>query len=352
MRFKSKVFDLTLRQRPAGRRNRAIGLWEKDEDIRIDPILIYTYADSREPLLQIVNDVYKKYASSFQGRRTGAAPIQVAPGYAVGSEPRGHSGQESLTSHRSAVLEGLLNYCNNKVPGWEGFSEEKKKSVFCKLFRANVDKGMKHNIDPENIAFDFEAAEPAKAGPKSPERQEQKTLKERHGLPGGFKTEKGSVYRYDEKGRTRRHKFDHTETGSQRMGLAVFYPDNPSHRRIASRLGTVQGHLPKEKRNSGYIIEEDKKDQRGYRIVENLREVRNSQKLRFALIQGSGAVLGSFPVSVVPQKGAYVFEVGRDKSGHRIVHPGHRVTDILVREEDAIRAWGKLARRGKLRTKS
>lgn len=341
--FKSKVFD------PALRESKDIDAkakkWENYDSVRIDPLVIYGYESSEDQLLQIVNGVYEKYQDSFRGRRIGAAPVRVAPGFAVGAEPTGFSGSESLTSHRGDVLGGVLSLCKQR-PEWSKLGPDAQKKLFAKIFRDNTDKGIKHNIDPSNIAFDLEV-QPTTATLKTPEQERQPSLKERYDLPGGFRTEKGSVYRYSESGKTKRHKFDHTERGDQRMGIAVFYPDIPAYRDIITRIGAEQGHMPKNKQRRGYIIEDDSKAPQGYRRVYDIARVNNPQNLHFALIKNDGTIDGRFPVSIIPQKGLYVFEMGLDKRGRTIRHPGHKVTEILEKDEDVIRAWGKLAKQAK-----
>lgn len=345
LRFKSKVFDLTLRRTANKSVDQIIKTWEDWDSVRIDPIVIYGYEDSQDALLKIVNEVYRKHADSFKGRRMGQAPIQVAPGFALGAEPTGFSGQMSLMEHRYNALAGLLEECR-KQAGWKNLREADRKKLFCRKFRENVKKGMKHNIDPSNIAFDLEV-QPTTATLKTPEQERQPSLKERYDLPGGFRTEKGSVYRYSESGETKRHKFDHTERGDQRMGIAVFYPDIPAYRDIITRIGAEQGHMPKNKQRRGYIIEDDSKAPQGYRRVYDIARANNPQNLHFALIKNDGTIDGRFPVSIIPQKGLYVFEMGRDKRGRTIRHPGHKVTEILEKDEDVIRAWGKLAKQAK-----
>jgi hypothetical protein len=152
LRFKSKVFDFTLRHGKKGEHKRA-KLWEDYDSVRIDPMVFYGYEDSHDQLLQIVNGVYMKHQDSFRGRRIGAAPVKVASGFALGSEPAGLSGVESLTSHREGILDQILGMCSNQK-GWEGLSNAQKKKLYCATFRANTFKGIKHNINPNNIAFD------------------------------------------------------------------------------------------------------------------------------------------------------------------------------------------------------
>lgn len=105
--------------------------------------------------------------------------------------------------------------------------------------------------------------------------------------------------------------------------------------------------MPKNKQRRGYIIEDDSKAPQGYRRVYDIARVNNPQNLHFALIKNDGTIDGRFPVSIIPQKGLYVFEMGWDKRGRTIRHPGHKVTEILEKDEDVIRAWGKLAKQAK-----
>jgi hypothetical protein len=97
---------------------------------RRDPILFYGFDESKDELLRIVEEVYKKYQDSFEGRETGSIPLPIAPGLAIGENPVGMDGEESLTSHRDSVIE----------------MAKRDPAEFRRIARA-------HHINPDNIAF-------------------------------------------------------------------------------------------------------------------------------------------------------------------------------------------------------
>ena len=97
---------------------------------RRDPIVFYGFEESKDKLLRIVEEVYSQYESAFEGRETGAIPLAIAPGFAVGENPVGLDGEESLTDHRQRVIEEA------------GYDAKK--------FRMNA---ASWNINPDNIAF-------------------------------------------------------------------------------------------------------------------------------------------------------------------------------------------------------
>lgn len=146
LRFKAKVFGFT------NNTERIAEHFEQSKRIKVDPIVLYGYADSEDALLRIAAEAYEKHKESFEGRTLGGIPMKVADGFAIGSEPRGKSGDESLTSHREAVLGDLLGDLKRKNPRWREASMDMKKRVFAKSFRNLAES---HNIDPDNIAFDL-----------------------------------------------------------------------------------------------------------------------------------------------------------------------------------------------------
>lgn len=99
-------------------------------ETRRDPIVFYGFEESKDKLLRIVEEVYSQYESAFEGRETGAIPLAIAPGFAVGENPVGLDGEESLTDHRQRVIKEA------------GYDAEK--------FRMNA---ASWNINPDNIAF-------------------------------------------------------------------------------------------------------------------------------------------------------------------------------------------------------
>lgn len=99
-------------------------------ETRRDPIVFYGFEESKDKLLRIVEEVYSQYESAFKGRETGAIPLAIAPGFAVGENPVGLDGEESLTDHRQRVI--------------------KEADYDAKKFRMNA---ASWNINPDNIAF-------------------------------------------------------------------------------------------------------------------------------------------------------------------------------------------------------
>lgn len=99
-------------------------------ETRRDPIVFYGFEESKDKLLRIIEEVYFQHESAFEGRETGAIPLAIAPGFAVGENPVGLDGEESLTDHRQRVIKAA-NYDAKK-------------------FRMNA---ASWNINPDNIAF-------------------------------------------------------------------------------------------------------------------------------------------------------------------------------------------------------
>lgn len=99
-------------------------------EVRRDPILFYGFEESKDELLHIVEEVYQKHQASFAGRETGSIPLPIAPGFAIGENPAGMDGKESLTSHRERIIE----------------IARRDPVEFRRIARS-------HNINPDNIAF-------------------------------------------------------------------------------------------------------------------------------------------------------------------------------------------------------
>lgn len=132
LRFQAKIMA------PSGYTKRLVGkvvdycarLAAGRPETRRDPIVFYGFEESKDKLLRIVEEVYSQYESAFEGRETGAIPLAIAPGFAVGENPVGLDGEESLTDHRQRVIKEA------------GYDAEK--------FRMNA---ASWNINPDNIAF-------------------------------------------------------------------------------------------------------------------------------------------------------------------------------------------------------
>lgn len=163
----------------------------------------------------------------------------------------------------------------------------------------------------------------------SRKRERTETTMDKFGLPAGFKTEKGSVYRYTQDGNTERWKYDGTHC--EPMGIAVFVEDTSENRDVLTRLGTVQDHLPLERQKSAYVVEADLQEGVARKIFD-IQDVRDPGLLYFVLARkNDGRVIRGIPVSVRPKTGSYVFEIGKTDEGRTIRHPGHRVTEIVAK---------------------
>lgn len=114
-------------------------------------MVFYPYDESKDALLKIASEVYESHRPAFEGAHTGAIPIEIAPGFAVGSEPKGYSGTKSLTSHRESVF---THACWNasKDPLWQTAPRDLR----LKLLNTYMhEEAIKNNVDPANIAFDL-----------------------------------------------------------------------------------------------------------------------------------------------------------------------------------------------------
>lgn len=182
LRFRSKVFDPHIRllrnrdpepysnlfkewsegheQKEAKQEVRKVGDYGArtpfvidGDKTRTDPMLFYAFDESKDELLQIVNEVYQAHTDAFEGRASPGYPVEVAPGLAVGSEPGGMSGQQSLTSHRQEVIREVYDLIKDR-PRWKELkTPQERKMAFGNIFRRRIAE--KTNIDPDNIAFDL-----------------------------------------------------------------------------------------------------------------------------------------------------------------------------------------------------
>lgn len=81
---------------------------------RLSLIVFYGFEESKNQLLTKVENVYKKHASSFTGRETGAVPMPLAPGLAIGDHVTSRDDsvvKESLTTHRGNIFQSLITIC-------------------------------------------------------------------------------------------------------------------------------------------------------------------------------------------------------------------------------------------------
>lgn len=150
LRFKSKVFATDINATESEDvKQKTLKYWA-DKPHQVDPILFYPFEESKDALFQIVAEVYNKHQDAFRGSRTGAIAAKIAPGFAIGDEPHGLSGKESLTTHREKFINRAEELAR-KQPQWQHASKELKRRIHLEALRRVADK---MNINPDNIAFD------------------------------------------------------------------------------------------------------------------------------------------------------------------------------------------------------
>jgi hypothetical protein len=116
------------------------------ESVRGDGMVIYANEADAQGILEMVLKLAKDNPDAFKGRQTSRVPTPVAEGIAVGDEPvLPNGGSESLTSHRSKILE----HAATKTRG-SGLSG----AAALDLFRSTVNKiATLNGVNPNNIAF-------------------------------------------------------------------------------------------------------------------------------------------------------------------------------------------------------
>ena len=152
--------------------------------------------------------------------------------------------------------------------------------------------------------------------------QKQRTEEILKRLPKGFKTSRGSEYRYTPEGHSERWKFDGTHHAP--MGIAVFIPNQL----VISRMATSNKHVPPDRRVGVYIVETDPSSG-DVRRVYDIRQVRDPNNLKVAAINRRDGVVASQPVSLFPVKDYHAYEMSKLENGDTIRHPGHKVTEIF-----------------------
>lgn len=151
-------------------------------------------------------------------------------------------------------------------------------------------------------------------------------VRQRFGLPAGFKTEKGSLYRYTNEGHSERWKFDGTH--HKPMSIAVFVESTPDNLGVITRDGTNQSHLPLEKQAKSYILEKHE-DKDAFRVIRDIRNVERPDDIYYGRINGESKVVQYIPASLTPREGSHVYEFGTTNDGTTVRHPGHKVVEIL-----------------------
>ena len=141
-----------------------------------------------------------------------------------------------------------------------------------------------------------------------------------------FKTERGSVYRYDSEGKSTRFK---TSTGKlkDRTDLTVFADLTPEQEVAFMDAVYAESAAPDNKRTVQVL--ERQEDDNG-KFIRDVSEVSDPNKLLLAILQ-KGRIVGYVPASLSPKVGATVFERRNiKKGGQRFTerHLGHKVTEI------------------------
>ena len=141
-----------------------------------------------------------------------------------------------------------------------------------------------------------------------------------------FKTERGSVYRYDSEGKSTRFK---TATGKlkERTDLTVFADLTPEQEADFMDSVYAESATPDSKRTVQVL--ERQEDNNG-KFIRDVSEINDPSKLLLAILQ-KGRIVGYVPASLSPKVGATVFERRNiKKDGQRFTerHIGHKVTEI------------------------
>lgn len=177
-------------------------------------------------------------------------------------------------------------------------------------------------VTVNNVDSPFDHFRKILDGKRAEYEQKQRTKEILKRLPKGFKTSRGSEYRYTLEGHSERWKFDGTHHAP--MGIVVFTPNQL----VISRMATSNEHIPPDRRVGVYIVETDPSSG-DVRKVYDIRQVRDPNNLEVAAINRRGGVVESQPVSLFPVKGYRVYEMSKLKNGDTIRHPGHEVTEIF-----------------------
>lgn len=127
--------------------------WLVDE--RGDTIVLYGGDDSADALLAIVESIHGADRDAFAGQDVARMPIRIADGVAVGSEPKGFSGRESLTSHRAEIIDMTANALHEKAHA-QNIDLDADPARRNKNFRKLIREAFKvNNVNPDNWAFDL-----------------------------------------------------------------------------------------------------------------------------------------------------------------------------------------------------
>lgn len=155
---------------------------------------------------------------------------------------------------------------------------------------------------------------------------EQLKTKPETGKPiTGFKTAKGSVYTYDDEGKTTRFK---TVTGEQleRQDITVFSELNPDFER--QFMDAIHTESPDSSR--AYVLERQP-DDTGV-IIRNRNQITDPDQLFLGIVK-NGEIIGTSQATLEPKIGSNVFDYRHftDESGieRGERHLGNKVVEIL-----------------------
>jgi hypothetical protein len=139
---KAKIYDRTFDSGP-------MKAYDSNEDkfsVRGDGIVIYGTDDEAEALLKLVERQYDTHEAAFEGRGLSSVPLEIAPGFGIGDEPK--KAGSSLTSHRADVIETVLG----KVRGSGIDDLYAQQMLFQRVWRIEAQK---EGINPDNLAFNL-----------------------------------------------------------------------------------------------------------------------------------------------------------------------------------------------------
>jgi len=114
-------------------------------DLRGDGIVLYVNHRYEDQVLRDVLAIVEQNAAVFRGRGVSRIPVKIADGVALGDEPAGVKGRESLTSHRSMLIERALAATRQS-----GLSGPARRDFFHQEFRKIA---RQHQVNPDNFAF-------------------------------------------------------------------------------------------------------------------------------------------------------------------------------------------------------
>ena len=177
-------------------------------------------------------------------------------------------------------------------------------------------------VTVDNVDSPFDHFRQILDGKRAEYEQKQRTKEILKRLPKGFKTSRGSEYRYTPEGHSERWKFDGTHHAP--TGIAVFTPNQL----VISRMATSKQHVPPDERVGVYIIEINPSSGGACKVYD-IRQVRDPNNLKVAAINGRNEVVECQSVSLFPVEGYHVYEMSKLSNGDTLRHPGDKVTAIF-----------------------